>query len=51
MGADEIILISSSNFCIVATEIDDVAACGKAQQLLRAIQDELVEDYMQSTQK
>ena len=49
MNADEIMLSSSSNFCIVATHIDDVPVGGKAPELLRKIQDELVDDYLKNT--
>ena len=49
MNADEVLLTSSSNFCIVATDIDNVSVGGKAQTLLRQIQDELVEDYIKNT--
>ena len=49
LGADEIMLSSSSNFCIVATHIDKRPVGGKAPELLRKIQDALVEDYVEST--
>lgn len=51
LGADEIMLTSSSNFCIVATEIDDKAVGGKDPETLRKIQDELVRDYLKNTEK
>ena len=51
MNADEIILSSSSNFCIAATHIDDVDVGGKAPELLRRIQDALVDDYMRCTEQ
>ena len=51
MKADEIILSSSSNFCIAATHIDNIAVGGKAPELLRKIQDALVEDYLMCTNK
>lgn len=51
MNSDEVILTSSSNFCIVATNIDDVSVGGKAPDLLRKIQDALVEDYLTKTKK
>ncbi len=44
-------LSSSSNFCIVATHIDDKPVGGKAPELLRKIQDALVEDYLKETDK
>ncbi len=51
LGADEIMLTSSSNFCIVATEVDGRAVGGKDPETLRKIQDELVRDYMENTEK
>lgn len=49
MNADEVILSSSSNFCIVATHIDGKEVGGKAPELLKKIQDALVEDYLRNT--
>ena len=49
MNADEVMLSSSSNFCIVATHIDDKPVGGKAPELLKIIQDALVEDYLTKT--
>lgn len=49
MNADEVILTSSSNFCIAATHVDEVKVGGKAKELLRKIQDALVEDYITTT--
>jgi D-alanine transaminase len=48
-SADEIIFSSSSNFCIVATELDGEAVGGKAPELLKKIQDALLEDYLTAT--
>lgn len=50
MNADEVILSSSSNFCIVATQIDDIEVGGKAPELLKKIQDALLEDYLKHTE-
>ena len=49
MQADEVLLSSSSNFCIVATHVDDKPVGGKAPELIRMIQDALTEDYLQNT--
>ena len=49
MNADEIILSSSSNFCIAATHIDNNPVGGGAPEILRKIQDALVEDYLKAT--
>jgi len=51
LDADEIILTSSSNFCVRATHIDGVAVGGKSPELLKKIQDALVYDYMTKTSK
>lgn len=49
LNSDEVMLSSSSNFCIVATHIDDKPVGGKAQTLLKKIQDELLRDYLEKT--
>ena len=51
MNADEVMLSSSSNFCIVATHIDGIPVGGKSPVILRKIQDALVEDYLRETDK
>ena len=51
LNADEIMMSSSSNFCIVATHIDNKPVGGKAPELLRKIQDALSEDYLKKTNK
>ncbi len=48
-SADEVILSSSSNFCLTATHIDGEAVGGKAPELLRKIQDALANDYLTAT--
>ena len=48
-SSDEIIFSSSSNFCIVATELDGKKVGGKAQGLLKRLQDALLEDYLLAT--
>ena len=50
-SADEIIFSSSSNFCIVVTELDGVSVGGKAPVLLKHLQDALLEDYLSYTTK
>jgi len=49
MQADEVMLSSSSNFCIVATHVDDIPVGGKAPGLLKQLQDALFADYLQAT--
>ena len=48
-SADEILFSSSSNICIVATEIDGERVGGKATELLKRLQDALFEDYLLKT--
>ena len=43
--ADEVIISSCGSFCLQATEIDGKAVGGKAEKLLRALQDGLVKDF------
>ena len=50
-SADEILFSSSSNFCIVATELDGKKVGGKAPELLRRLQDALLDDYLTATNK
>ena len=51
LNADEIILTSSSNFCVRVTHVDNVAAGGKSTELVKKIQDALVSDYITKTSK
>ena len=50
-SADEIIFSSSSNFCITVTELDGKKVGGKAPELLKRLQDALLEDYLLTTNK
>ena len=50
-AADEVIFTSSSNFCLVATELDGERVGGKAPELLKKLQDALLEDYLKVTSK
>lgn len=50
-SADEIIFSSSSNFCITVTELDGEKVGGKAPELLKRLQDALLEDYLLTTNK
>ena len=50
-SADEIIFSSSSNFCITVTELDGEKVGGKAPDLLKLLQDALLEDYLLTTNK
>ena len=49
MEADEVIVSSSSNFCMQATVIDGKPVGGKAPELLKKLQDALMEDFLEAT--
>ena len=49
MEADEVIVSSSSNFCMQATVIDGKPVGGKAPELLKKLQDVLMEDFLEAT--
>lgn len=49
MDADEIIVTSSSNFCLHADSVDGVRAGGKDPYTLKAIQDAVIEEYLDYT--
>lgn len=47
--ADEIIVSSSGSLCLAAEEIDGKKVGGKAPELLKAIQDEVLDEFMRET--
>ncbi|MFU0826736.1 MAG: Branched-chain amino acid aminotransferase/4-amino-4-deoxychorismate lyase [Lachnoclostridium sp.] len=49
MEADEVIVSSSSNFCLSAYEIDGQRVGGKAPELLHKLQDALMEEFLEAT--
>ncbi|MBQ4629837.1 MAG: aminotransferase class IV [Clostridia bacterium] len=49
LNADEIMLSSSSNFCIVASHVDNIPVGGKAPELILKLKDFLVADYLEAT--
>lgn len=49
MEADEVIVCSSSNFCLSACEIDGLKVGGKAPDLLCKLQDALMEEFLEAT--
>lgn len=49
MEADEVIVSSSSNFCLSAYEVDGQSVGGKAPELLKKLQDALMEEYLVAT--
>lgn len=51
MDADEIIVTSSSNFCLHANEIDGVPAGGKDPGTRKLIQDTVIKEYLEYTGK
>ena len=50
-NADEILVTSSSNFCLHACEVDGQPAGGKDPVTLKAIQDEILREYFAYTGK
>jgi D-alanine transaminase len=51
MEADEIIVTSAGSLCIAAGTIDGKPVGGKAPELLRRLQDSLMDDYFRATEK
>ena len=49
MNADEVIVTSSSNFCLVASHVDDTPVGGKAAELVAALQNYLMDEFMEYT--
>ena len=49
LAADEIIVTSSSNFCLHANSVDGQPVGGKSPEMLKAIQDEVVGEYLAYT--
>ncbi len=46
LEADEILFTSSSNFCVVITDIDNKPVGGKAPEIIDKLKKELTEDYI-----
>ena len=51
MNADEIIVSSSGSFCLSASHIDGKVVGGKAPEILKALRDKLVDDFIKETDK
>jgi D-alanine transaminase len=49
MEADEVIVTSSGQFCITASEIDGKAVGGKAPELIKKLQDALLNEFLEET--
>ena len=48
-NADEVIVSSSGSFCLAANELDGKPVGGKAPEMLKALQDALVADWLEKT--
>ena len=48
-NADEVIVSSSGSFCLAASELDGKPVGGKAPEMLKALQDALVADWLEKT--
>ena len=51
MEADEIIVTSAGSLCIAAGTVDGKPVGGKAPELLKRLQDSLMDDYFRATEK
>ena len=49
MNADEVIVSSSGSLCLAVESVDGVPVGGKAPELLKAIQDEVLDEFMKAT--
>lgn len=49
MNADEVIVTSSGQFCMTAAEIDGKPVVGKAPEIVKKLQDALLEEYLEET--
>ena len=49
MNADEIIVSSSGSLCLAAEEVDGKAVGGKAPEILKKLQDEVLREFMEET--
>ncbi|MCH3963512.1 MAG: D-amino acid aminotransferase [Clostridium sp.] len=49
MNADEVIVTSSGQFCMTAAEIDGKPVGGKAPEIVKKLQDALLEEYLEET--
>lgn len=49
MDADEVIVTSSGQFCMAACEIDGKPVGGKAQEIVRKLQDALLDEFLEDT--
>lgn len=49
MNADEIIISSAGSLCLAAEEVDGIKVGGKAPELLKKLQDEVLREFMEET--
>ena len=49
MEADEVVVTSSGQFCIVANEIDGKPVGGRAPELIKKLQDSLLNEFLEET--
>lgn len=49
MNADEIIVSSAGSLCLSANQIDGIAVGGKAPEILKSIQDEVLREFIEET--
>ena len=49
MNADEVIVSSSGSLCLAAEVVDGKPVGGKAPELLKKIQDEVLREFMEAT--
>ncbi|MBQ9858154.1 MAG: aminotransferase class IV [Oscillospiraceae bacterium] len=51
MDADEVFVSSSTSLCMVADEIDGKSVGGKATEIITALQNEILNNYLNATEK
>jgi len=51
MEADEVIVTSSGQFCMTACEIDGQPVGGRAPKIIKKLQDALLDEFLQETEK
>lgn len=49
MNADEVMISSAGSLCISANEVDGVKVGGRAEEILKSIQDEVLREFMEET--
>ena len=51
MEADEVMISSAGTLCSAADEVDGKKVGGRAPELLRAIQDEVLREFLEETKE